>query len=141
MISIDLSKQRVIVTGASTGIGRSIATRFAEAGADVAIQYVKNKDEAEETAKLVRGTGSNAVVVRGDFRRPDEIRRAMTEAITRQKAIALIFHVFMLAFLEQDLNSLLRHERKHDKRTERISPAQTHAVAHQHRNKKNHRQI
>src|SRR5215468_8088257 len=40
----------------------------------------------------------------------------------------LIFHVLMFALFEQDLNSLLSHEREHDERAERIAPSQVHAV-------------
>src|SRR6266571_2267008 len=63
------------------------------------------------------------------------------EASKRQNRIELIFHVLMFAFLEQDLNSLLGHEREHDKRPERVPPSQIHSVAHQQGDEKNHRKI
>jgi 3-oxoacyl-[acyl-carrier protein] reductase len=81
MISIDFTGKRVIVTGGSTGIGRGIAETFAKAGADVAIQYVKNKEEAENTAKLIKAAGGKAVLVRGDFRKPAEIAASMNAAV------------------------------------------------------------
>ncbi len=56
MFSIDLTNQRAIVTGSSTGIGRGIAAALAKAGADIAIHYAKKRDEAEKSAALVRET-------------------------------------------------------------------------------------
>jgi glucose 1-dehydrogenase/3-oxoacyl-[acyl-carrier protein] reductase len=55
-----------LITGASRGIGRGIAEVFAEEGADVAVNYVSNAAEAEETAILIRGKGRRAVTVKGD---------------------------------------------------------------------------
>ena len=81
MFQIDLTNQRAIVTGSSTGIGRGIAVALAQAGADVAIHYTKNDAEAEKSAALVRETGRKAVIVKADFLEPVEIERAMKEAV------------------------------------------------------------
>ena len=57
----------VLVTGGSRGIGRVIATRFAELGAArVAIGYMRSDKAAEETAQELRGLGSEPVLVRGN---------------------------------------------------------------------------
>src|SRR4051812_43356703 len=82
MITLDFSGKKVIVTGASTGIGRGIASAFARAGADVAIQYLKSREEAETTAQIVREAGRRAILVQGDFRKPDEIKAAMDAAVS-----------------------------------------------------------
>jgi len=82
MYKIDLANQRAIVTGSSTGIGRGIAVALAQAGADVAVHYTRNIGEAEKTAALVRETGRNAVIVKGDFLKPPEIERSMKEAMS-----------------------------------------------------------
>ena len=53
-LSVDLAGKRALVTGGTRGIGRAIAERLAEAGADVAINYLRNKKPAEEAAMFVR---------------------------------------------------------------------------------------
>jgi 3-oxoacyl-[acyl-carrier protein] reductase len=81
MYAIDLKDQRAIVTGSSTGIGRGIAVALAQAGADVAVHYTKNGQDAEATAARVREAGRKCVVVRGDFLKPPEIEAAMKQAV------------------------------------------------------------
>jgi enoyl-[acyl-carrier protein] reductase III len=57
----------VLVTGGSRGIGREIAKRFAELGAErVAIGYLRNDRAAEETAAEIEALGSEPVLVRGN---------------------------------------------------------------------------
>ena len=63
----DFDGRIVLVTGASTGLGRAIAVETAGRGARaVIINYASSQAEAEETADLVRGCGAEAVVVQGD---------------------------------------------------------------------------
>lgn len=62
-----------LITGASRGIGRGIAEVFAEEGADVAVNYVSNAQEAEETAAHVRGKGVRAITVKGDVAKRSDV--------------------------------------------------------------------
>jgi enoyl-[acyl-carrier protein] reductase III len=77
---IDLSGRRALVTGGSRGIGRAIAVRLAEAGADVAINYLRNKKPAEETAAAVRRAGRKALLLKANVADPDA-HEAMFESI------------------------------------------------------------
>ena len=55
-----------LVTGASRGIGRAIAVGLAAAGADVAVNYRKEKAAAEEVCAEIRGLGRRAIAVQAD---------------------------------------------------------------------------
>lgn len=68
-----LDHKIVLVTGASSGIGRAIALRCARAGADLAITYRQNRSGAETTATEIRSLGRRAEVIRTDISRPEEI--------------------------------------------------------------------
>ena len=80
-MEIDLTGQRAIVTGASTGIGRAIAEALAGAGADVAIHYGSSRNEAEETARAVESQGRRAFLVQADFRDPTAAGKAVEAAV------------------------------------------------------------
>ncbi|MGZ5966006.1 MAG: SDR family NAD(P)-dependent oxidoreductase, partial [Caulobacteraceae bacterium] len=66
----DMEDFVVVVTGASTGLGRAIAVECAERGAKtVVVNYARSAAEAEETGKLVEAAGAKAVLVQGDVAR------------------------------------------------------------------------
>jgi 3-oxoacyl-[acyl-carrier protein] reductase len=67
-----LRGQTAIITGASRGIGRATALRFAESGANVCINYLKDEAAAEESARQCRAYDVEAVTVRADVARLDE---------------------------------------------------------------------
>ncbi|HEU4569057.1 MAG TPA: SDR family NAD(P)-dependent oxidoreductase [Gemmatimonadales bacterium] len=64
---LDLSHQRVLITGGSRGIGRACARLFAQAGADVALTYHTRKDEADRAVAEVEGLGRKALSFGGDL--------------------------------------------------------------------------
>ncbi len=79
-----LAGKKVVVTGASSGIGQAIALHCARAGADLLISYRSNRDGAEETASKVKATGRRVEVVQADIAREDDIKalaRAATAAL------------------------------------------------------------
>lgn len=66
-MKIDFSGKNVLVTGASSGIGKATAIEFAEAGASVVLNYHKNQTEAEETVARIRAAGGTAHAVGADL--------------------------------------------------------------------------
>lgn len=68
-----LDHKVVLVTGASSGIGRAIALRCARSGADLGLTYHKNQDGADATAREIRALGRRAEVIRTDISRAEEI--------------------------------------------------------------------
>lgn len=62
-----------LVTGGGRGIGRSIAARLANEGADIAISYRSNDAAAEEVAGEIRGIGRRCELFRGDVSDPGDV--------------------------------------------------------------------
>jgi NAD(P)-dependent dehydrogenase (short-subunit alcohol dehydrogenase family) len=62
-----LSGKRAVITGGDSGIGRAVALAYAREGADVAISYLSEHDDARATAALVEQAGRKAVLIAGDI--------------------------------------------------------------------------
>jgi glucose 1-dehydrogenase len=82
-----LEGKNVLVTGGSSGIGQAIAVRFAEYGANVAINYLSTPEEAEDTEEQVRACvakvqrhGVQDVLVGGDVSKEEDVVRMVGEA-------------------------------------------------------------
>ncbi len=76
----DLQGKVALVTGASRGIGRSIATRLAEDGVRIAVGYHRGRRDAEELCRRIVEEGGEAVPVGGDVADPAAIE-AMVDAV------------------------------------------------------------
>jgi 3-oxoacyl-[acyl-carrier protein] reductase len=76
-----LAGRNVLVTGASSGIGRAIALGCARAGADVALTYHNNETGAREAAADIRALGRRAHVIRLDVGEVDSVRSARRAAV------------------------------------------------------------
>ena len=61
-----LKDKVAIVTGADSGIGRAVAALYAREGADVAIVYLLEDDDAAETQRIVEGEGRRAITIKAD---------------------------------------------------------------------------
>jgi enoyl-[acyl-carrier protein] reductase III len=64
-----------LVTGSGRGIGRAIALRFAEEGADLVVNFFRNRGPAEETAQAIRNLGRKALVVKANIGEIEEINQ------------------------------------------------------------------
>jgi glucose 1-dehydrogenase len=80
--------KNVLVTGGSSGIGQAIAVRFAEHGANIAINYLRQPEEAAETeeqvhacVKKVQQEGVRDVLVGADVSQENQVVRMVAEAI------------------------------------------------------------
>jgi glucose 1-dehydrogenase len=85
-----LKGKNVLVTGGTSGIGQAIAVRFAEYGANVAINYLRTPDEAEETESKVhacvaqvREMGVRDVLVQGDVSKEDDVVAMFEDAVDK----------------------------------------------------------
>lgn len=78
------------MTGASSGIGEACALALGAAGADVVVNYHSKPDEAERVIGLIRDGGSNAIAVRANVSREDEVQRMFAEMIEQFGTIDIL---------------------------------------------------
>lgn len=81
-----LTGKVALITGADSGIGRAVALAYAREGADVAISYLSEDEDARETARVVKDAGRKALLLPGDICSPEhcqEIVQRTAEAFGR----------------------------------------------------------
>jgi len=78
-----LHGQVAIVTGASRGIGRTVAQHLARAGAHVVVTCATNLDAAQDTVRVIAGAGGQAEAVQFDVADPDAVGAALTPILER----------------------------------------------------------
>jgi NAD(P)-dependent dehydrogenase (short-subunit alcohol dehydrogenase family) len=76
-----LSGKRALITGGDSGIGRAVAIAFAKEGADVAIAYLSEHEDANHTRKLVEQTGRRCVLLPGDLGDRDYCASMVEQAV------------------------------------------------------------
>ncbi|MES2205932.1 MAG: SDR family oxidoreductase [Pseudomonadota bacterium] len=76
-----LENMAAIVTGGDSGIGRAVAVLFAREGADVAIVYLNEHEDAEETKACIEKEGRKCVLIPGDVKDPEFCHRAVDKAV------------------------------------------------------------
>lgn len=70
-----------IITGSGRGIGKAIALKLAENGADIVINDIPGSDYADETKKEIEALGVRAIVVRGDVRNKDDVDNLINKTV------------------------------------------------------------
>lgn len=106
--------QSVLITGASGGLGEQMSRDFAREGAKVALNYAHSKERAERTAAYIQDAGAEALTVRADIARLDEVRSMVDQVVERFGSIDILVNNAGLSidapFLdmrEQDLDRVL----------------------------------
>jgi len=82
-MTIDLSNRVAVVTGGSGELGRVMVRTLAQCGADVAVNYLNSKDNAERVATEVRTMGRRAIAVRADVTNAAQVE-AMRDAVSKE---------------------------------------------------------
>jgi NAD(P)-dependent dehydrogenase (short-subunit alcohol dehydrogenase family) len=79
-----------IVTGGDSGIGRGVAVLFAREGADVAIVYLSEDEDAEETAQYVNAEGRRCLLIKGDVKDAAFCRKAVAKTVRELGALDVL---------------------------------------------------
>ena len=72
-----------LVTGSGRGIGKAIAIKLANLGADIIVNYSRNRAQAEETSSIIQGLGKKALIIKANISKEDDIN-LLFETITTE---------------------------------------------------------
>jgi len=78
-----LENKVALITGASRGIGRAIALLFAKEGAKVVVNYLNSKEKAEEVVNQIKEIGSDAMAVKADVSKENEVKQMINKAVEK----------------------------------------------------------
>jgi NAD(P)-dependent dehydrogenase (short-subunit alcohol dehydrogenase family) len=81
-----------LITGADSGIGRAVAALFAREGADVAILYLCEHDDARKTKEIVEGEGRRAIAIAGDIGDKAFCEKAVKETVDRLGGLDILIN-------------------------------------------------
>ncbi len=87
---ISLKGKKALITGGSRGIGRSTAVLFAKAGSDVALNYLKQKEAAEEVKKEIEKMGREGLIFKVDVSLKREVSLMIQEIMKKWRQIDIL---------------------------------------------------
>ncbi|MBN1542353.1 SDR family oxidoreductase [candidate division KSB1 bacterium] len=87
-----MAGKTAVVTGSGRGLGKRIAWSIAEDGAQVIINYLKNRNEAEKTVGDMRAAGLLCHLVQADMRRESDVRRLLGKAVNTTGRIDILIN-------------------------------------------------
>jgi NAD(P)-dependent dehydrogenase (short-subunit alcohol dehydrogenase family) len=112
---VNLAGKTAIVTGASRGVGRGIALSLAEAGSNIAVNYLDDRAEAESTAEELRALGVVAFPVQADVGSSVEVRKMFDVVLEHTARIDILVNnagvqvwTPLLDLTEQDWDWVIR---------------------------------
>lgn len=88
----DLSGCTVLVTGAARGIGAGIARRFAEAGADIAVNYHTSEDLADQVVRDIRSHGRRAIAIRADTTSSEAVAKMIERTVAELGSVDVLIN-------------------------------------------------
>jgi enoyl-[acyl-carrier protein] reductase III len=89
---LPFSNQVVLVTGSGRGIGRAIAMHFAQYGADVVINFFRNRTPAEDTVREIEKLGRRALLVKANIGEIEDIHRLFDEVEKTFNGLDILVH-------------------------------------------------
>ena len=105
-----LSGQTVLITGGTRGIGRAVALKFAAEGAQVALNYLRNRRAAEATAAEIEAlTGQRPLLLRGNVGEPEKVKDLLAEFRQHHSRLDILISNAASGVLRSGLELTPRH--------------------------------
>jgi NAD(P)-dependent dehydrogenase (short-subunit alcohol dehydrogenase family) len=127
-----LEGRRALITGGDSGIGRSVAQLFAREGADVAILYLDEHDDAKETSRLVEQEGRRCILISGDVGEEAVCRDAVGRTVEELGGLDILVNNASEQHLVQELVDLSAEQLERTFRTNLFGMVFTAKAALEH---------
>ena len=99
-----------LITGGDSGIGRAVAVHFAMEGADIAISYLDEVKDAEETRTLVEGTGRKCILLKGDVSKKEFCDKIVKQTITKLGGLNILVNNAAQQFPQEDFLKISKQQ-------------------------------
>ncbi len=101
-----LQGKAALITGGDSGIGRAVAIHFAREGADTAIVYLDEDQDARETKKLVEDAGCRCLLIKGDIKDSSFCRQAVAQTINEFGKLNILVNNASVQHPQKDLEAI-----------------------------------
>lgn len=105
----DLDGKVALITGGSRGIGRAIALRLAKNGADVVVNYVRHRRDAQETVSAIEEMGRNCLAVKANVAQEDDVVRMFEEIREKHDHVDILVSNAASGVLKPAMELTIRH--------------------------------
>lgn len=101
-----LKDKTALITGGDSGIGRSVAVHFAREGANVAIVYWKEDEDAQKTKKLVEKEGQSCLIIAGDIKNESFCKSAVHACVKKFKGLNILVNNAAVQFPKDSIAAI-----------------------------------
>lgn len=95
-----------LVTGGDSGIGRAVSIHFAEEGADIAIVYLNEDEDAETTKNHIEAAGRKCLLIKGDVKSAQFCRKAVEKVIKEFGKLNILVNNAGMQFPQKDVKAI-----------------------------------
>lgn len=116
-----LKDKVAIITGGDSGIGRAVAIAFAKEGADLAIAYLDEHQDANETKQMITQLGRRCVLIPGDLREEENCRNVVDTTITTYGKLDILVNNHGVQYHQKSILDITKEQLLHTFQTNIIS--------------------
>ena len=99
-----------LITGGDSGIGRAVAIAYAMEGADVAIIYLHNDDDAQKTCEMVEARGRRCLAINADVRDPDACQMAVERTVAELGQLNILVNNAAYQMVQEKLEDITNEQ-------------------------------
>ncbi|TWT25133.1 SDR family oxidoreductase [Planomicrobium sp. CPCC 101110] len=121
-----------LITGGDSGIGRAVAIAYAKEGAHVAVNYLEEHNDAEETKRLIEAEGVRCLLLPGDVSKEDTCREMVEKTVSELGQLNILVNNAAIQFPTEDIQGITEEQWDKTFRTNMYSHffMSKHAVPH-----------